>query len=141
MGRIIAIDFGRKRTGLAITDPLNTFAQGLDTIPTHTVIDFLKKYDASEGVDRFVIGQPKTLANEASDSTRFLNPFLKQLEKTFPNHPITQIDERFTSKIAFDTMLSAGLKKKDRQNKGTVDTVSATLILQSYLEQRENNLL
>lgn len=141
MGRILAIDYGRKRCGIAVTDPLGIFAQGLETVPTHAVIDFLKKYDNHEGIDIIVVGMPKTMNNEASDSTRFLNPFLKNLEKQFVDHKIVQIDERFTSKIAFDSMLSAGLKKKDRQNKGIVDTVSATIILQSYLEQKQNNIL
>lgn len=141
MGRIVAIDFGRKRTGLAATDPLGYFAQGLETVPTHTVIDYLKKYHAEHSIESIVIGMPKTLQNEASESTKYLNPFLKNLAKQFPEIAIHQIDERFTSKIAFDTMLQAGLKKKDRQNKGLVDTVSATIILQSYLEQKQNNLL
>jgi len=141
MGRIIGIDFGRKRTGLAMTDPLCYFAQGLETLPTHLVVDYLKKFHAEYTIDAIVIGMPMTLKNEASESTQYLNPFLKNLVKNFPGIEIYQIDERFTSKLAFDTMLQAGLKKKARQNKSLVDTVSATIILQSYLEQKQNNLL
>ena len=141
MGRILAIDYGRKRVGLAITDPFGNFAQGLETVPSHTAIDYLKKYDASVGIELFVVGKPKTLANEDSESVRYLKPFLAALKKAFPQHKIVSIDERFTSKLAFGAMIDAGLKKKDRQNKELVDTISATIILQSYLEQKENNLL
>lgn len=141
MGRVLAIDYGRKRVGLAITDPFGNFAQGLETVPAHLVIEYLKKYDLSVGIDLFVVGMPKTLRNEDSESVRFLNPFLVILKKTFPLHKVVHIDERFTSKLAFGTMIDAGLKKKDRQNKELVDTISATIILQSYLEQKENNLL
>lgn len=141
MGRTLAIDFGRKRLGIAVTDPLGNFAQGLTTVPTGGAIEYLRKYDATVGVDCFVIGMPKTLLNEDSESVRFLKPFMAGFKKAFPDHKIVYIDERFTSKLAFGAMIDAGLKKKDRQNKELVDTISATIILQSYLEQKENNLL
>jgi len=141
LGRIIAIDFGRKRVGLAVTDPFCNFAQGLTTVPTHEVIEYLKKYDQSIGVDLFVVGFPKTLDNVDSESVRYLKPFMVGFKKAFPEHKIQYMDERFTSKLAFGVMIDAGLKKKDRQNKELIDTISATIILQSYLEQKENNLL
>lgn len=141
MGRVIAIDFGRKRCGLAVTDPLQMIANALETISTNEVIEYLKKYVQKEVVDAIVVGQPKTVRNEASESTIYLNPFLKRLEKEIQNIPIVLIDERFTSKMAFQTMIESGIKKKARQNKALIDTISATLILQSYLEQKNNNVL
>lgn len=141
MGRVIAIDFGRKRTGLAVTDPLQMIANALDTVPTHLVIDFLKKYCSKEDVDVIVVGEPKTVRNEASESTKYLIPFMNRLRKEFPDHKIVMVDERFTSKIAFQTMIDSGINKKARQNKALIDTISATIILQSYLEQKNNNVL
>jgi putative holliday junction resolvase len=138
MGRIVAIDYGTKRTGIAVTDPLNLFAQGLCTSRTHLAVQFLKDYSISEKIELFVVGQPKTLSNNDSSSATQLAQFVKTLKKAFPDTHIEFIDERFTSKIASAAMLAAGLKKKDRQNKELIDTVSAAIILQSYLEQREN---
>ena len=136
MGRILAIDYGLKRTGIAVTDPLQIIANGLDTVPTHQLLTWLKTYTQTEPVDCFVVGMPKNLNNEATDSTSHVMGFTRKLKKEFPDKPVHLADERFTSRIAQQTMLHAGLKKKDRQNKAMVDKVSATLILQSYLESR-----
>ena len=134
MGRILAIDYGQKRVGIAVTDENRLIANALTTIPSAEVITFLQNYIAKENVDLFVVGEPKQVNNKASESTKFINPFLKQLQKTFPDIPIERMDERFTSKMAFQTMIDAGLGKKARQNKALVDAISATIILQSYLE-------
>ena len=134
MGRIIAIDYGQKRSGIAVTDPLQMIANGLGTVASHELIAYLKKYMQSEPVDRIVVGEPKDMRNNASDSARFVEPFVKQLQKTFPGVIIERYDERFTSKMAFQSMIDAGLSRKKRQDKALIDTVSATLILQSYLE-------
>ena len=141
MGRILALDYGRKRTGIAVTDPLQMIANGLQTVPTHELLAFLKQYVIKEKVDAFVIGMPKTLKNEASESQKYLKPFLGTLKKDFPEMKVYEIDERFTSSMALQTMIDGGMKKKDRQVKGTVDTISATIILQSFLEQKNNNVL
>ena len=136
MGRILAIDYGRKRVGIAVTDPLQMIANGLTTIHSKDLLAFLADYMQKEKVDCIVVGYPKQLNNQASDSVRYINPFLGRLSKLYPDMEIKQVDERFTSKIAHQTMIDAGLKKKARQNKALVDTISATIILQSYLEQR-----
>jgi len=133
MGRILAIDYGTKRTGLAVTDELRIIASGLTTVDTKDLISYLKDYVKSESVDVFVVGQPKQMNNTASESEVFIQKFLKQLTKEIPNIPFDRVDERFTSKMAFQTMIDSGLKKKQRQNKALVDEISATLILQSYL--------
>ena len=135
MGRILAIDYGRKRTGLAVTDTLQIIASKLETVPSHEIFGFLKNYIQKEPVERIIVGYPLQMNNEASEAVLYINPFLKRLVKEFPDIPIEQVDERFTSKMAFQTMIDAGLKKKDRQNKATVDAVSATIMLQAYLEQ------
>ena len=140
MGRILAIDYGRKRVGLAVTDPLQMIANKLTTVSAHSIFDFLTEYFEKEMVDCVVVGYPKTLKDEPSESIRYINPFLKQFEKKFPSVKLELADERFTSKIAFQTMIDAGLKKKQRQDKEMIDAVSATIILQSYLEQKRNNL-
>ena len=134
MGRILAIDYGQKRVGIEVTDENRLIANALTTIPSADVITFLQNYIAKENVDLLVVGEPKQVNNKASESTKFINPFLKQLQKTFPDIPIERMDERFTSKMAFQTMIDAGLGKKARQNKALVDAISATIILQSYLE-------
>jgi len=138
MGRILAIDYGRKRVGLAVTDPLQIIANKLTTIRAHDIFDFLSDYFSKENVDLVVVGYPKTLANEPSESIRDINPFLKQFQKKFPLVKLELVDERFTSKMAFQTMIDGGLKKKDRQNKELVDAISATIILQFYMEQQRN---
>lgn len=134
MSRILAIDYGSKRVGLAVTDNLQMIASGLTTVHSKDVIAFLEDYLKKEDVACIVVGEPKTLMNKASDSARFIEPFVKHLQKKFPNHKIERYDERFTSALAHQAMLLGGLKKKDRQNKETVDMVSATILLQDYLD-------
>ena len=131
MPRILAIDYGSKRVGLAVTDPLQMIANGLTTVHSKDVIAFLEDYLKKEAVECIVVGEPKTLMNEASDSARFIEPFVKHLRKKFPDIKIERYDERFTSVMAHQAMLMGGLKKKDRQNKETVDMVSATILLQN----------
>lgn len=134
MARIMAIDYGRKRCGIAVTDPLQIIANALTTVATNEVLAFVLDYVKKENVETIVIGEPKDMQNNPSESTRFIEPFVKQLKKNLPDMEIKRFDERFTSKMAFQTMIDAGLGKKQRQNKALVDTISATLILQSYME-------
>lgn len=134
MGRILAIDYGSKRVGLAVTDPMRIIASSLDAVHSKDVIDYLKNYVSKEKVDVIVVGEPKTLQNEKSDSARFIDPFVVHLQRTFPDIEIVRYDERFTSTIAHQTMLLGGMKKKDRKVKENVDKISATIILQDYLE-------
>lgn len=133
MARILAIDYGSKRTGIAVTDELQIIASGLTTVATNELITFLKNYTAKEQVELFLIGEPKQMNNAPSESEALIIPFIKMLEKAFPNTKIKRVDERFTSKMAFQTMIDSGLKKSKRKNKELVDEISATLILQSYL--------
>lgn len=133
MGRILAIDYGSKRVGLAVTDPLQIIATGLTTVHSKDLISYLEAYLQKEQVECIVVGEPKTLQNEASDSARYIEPFVTHLTRKFPQIKIARWDERFTSSIAHQTMLMGGLKKKDRANKETVDMVSATILLQDYL--------
>lgn len=133
MGRILAIDFGKKRTGIAVTDELQIIASGLTTVNTSELISFLKDYTQKENVELFLVGKPKQMDNSDSESEVLILPFLEKLEKAIPSIPIKRVDERFTSKMAFQTMIDSGLKKKQRQNKALVDEISATIILQSYL--------
>lgn len=134
MARIMAIDYGRKRCGIAVTDPLQIIANSLTTVATNELLAFVMDYVKKENVETIVIGEPKDMQNNPSESTRFIEPFVKQLQKNLPDMEIKRFDERFTSKMAFQTMIDAGLGKKQRQNKALVDTISATLILQSYME-------
>lgn len=136
MSRILAIDYGRKRTGIAVTDPMQIIANGLTTVPTHELMDFLLKYVAQEKVERIVVGHPKQMNNEDSENMKYIKPFVAQLKKKLPDMPVEQVDERFTSVLAHQAMLDGGLKKKARQDKALVDEISATIILQSYLESR-----
>ena len=133
MGRILAIDFGEKRTGIAVTDELQIIASGLTTVDTKGLLSFILDYVQKEKVDLFVVGEPKQMNNSESESEQYIQHFLTSLEKKIPNIPIKRIDERFTSKMAFQTMIDSGLKKKQRRNKALVDEISATIILQSYL--------
>ena len=137
MGRILAIDYGSKRTGIAVTDPLQLIANALTTVRTHELMAFLKDYMQREQVDCLVIGEPKQMNNMASESFTVIEAFIVQVRKNFPNLKIERVDERFTSKMAFQTMIDAGLGKKDRQNKELVDAISATIILQSYMQMRK----
>ncbi len=133
MARILAIDYGLKRTGIAVTDELQIIASGLTTVNTAELFTFLKKYISTENVEVILVGKPKQMDNTDSDSESLIQPFLKKLANNFPNIPVKRVDERFTSKMAFQTMIDSGLKKKQRRNKGLVDEISATIILQSYL--------
>jgi putative holliday junction resolvase len=134
VGRILAIDYGKKRTGLAVTDPLRIIATALETVPTHELLKFLKAYLLKETVDEFVIGMPRTLKNEDSETAPLVRKFIEELKSNFPGKPVHEVDERFTSRMAQRAMIDGGMKKKDRQEKGNVDKISATIILQSYLE-------
>ena len=136
MGRILAIDYGKKRTGIAVTDVLQIIATPLQTFPSDEVMAFLKNYTQSEEVDEFVVGMPVTLKNEDSDIAPLVRAFVAELQKNFPDKNIVLADERFTSKMAMDAMIQGGMKKSDRRNKGNVDKISATIILQSYMERR-----
>ncbi len=133
MGRLLAIDYGKVRTGLAVTDELQIIASGLTTVPTSELIHFLRRYTEKENVELFLVGEPKQMNNEVSESEALIIPFLKQLKTIFPKIPIKRVDERFTSKMAFQTMIDGGLSKKQRKNKALIDEISATIILQSYL--------
>lgn len=136
MGRILAIDYGQKRCGLAVTDELAIIANALETVPSKELIAYLTKYVSQENVSLFVVGEPKQMNNQASDSARFIEPFIGRLRKALPQIPIERMDERFTSRMAFQSMIDAGLGKKARKNKALVDSISATIILQSYLETK-----
>ena len=138
MGRILAIDYGQKRAGIAVTDPGQIIATGLATVHVKDVMAFLKEYVKNELVDCIVIGKPVDMRNQDSDATRFIEPFVNTMKKQFPEIKIDRADERFTSKMAFRTMADSGIGKKARQNKALVDTISATIILQSYLELQQN---
>jgi putative Holliday junction resolvase len=139
MSRILAIDFGKKRIGLAVTDPLQLIANRLTTIPSNTIWDFLSEYFTKEEVNTVVVGYPRQMNNEASEAVRYINPFLKKFQIKYPEINLELQDERFTSKMAFQTMIDGGLKKQKRQDKSMIDAVSATIILQGYLEQKRNS--
>lgn len=138
MGRILAIDYGKKRVGLAVTDPNQIIASKLTTVHTFTIWDFLKSYFEKEKIDKVIVGYPKTLNNQPSEAVIYINPFLKKFQKTYPEMDLELVDERFTSKMAFQTMIDGGVKKEKRKDKALIDAISATIILQSYLEQKRN---
>ncbi|WP_336066051.1 Holliday junction resolvase RuvX [Mesoflavibacter sp. CH_XMU1404-2] len=133
MAQILAIDYGKVRTGLAVTDDMQIIASGLATVATNELLGYLKTYTEKENVELFLVGEPKQMDNTASESEVLIKPFISKLRSTFPNIPIERVDERFTSKMAAQTLIDSGLKKKQRQNKALLDEVSATIILQSYL--------
>jgi putative Holliday junction resolvase len=133
MARLMAIDYGKKRTGIAVSDPLQLIANGLTTVDTPKLISFLDTYFQTNEVSQVIIGLPKSLRNEDTHATPLVEKFLILFKKTFPNMPILTVDERFSSKMAVQTMFDSGLKKKDRQNKALVDEISATILLQSYM--------
>lgn len=137
MGRIIAIDYGMKRTGLAVTDSLQMIATALDTVDSTQLITYLTNYFSREKVDKIVVGMPKNLKNKDTDMTPHVRELILKLKSTFIDKPIYEIDERFTSSIAQQAMIASGMKKKDRQVKGNVDKVSATIILQDYLASKK----
>lgn len=136
MGRILAIDYGKKRTGIAVTDTLKLIANGLTTVPTTELMSFLSDYVSREPVERILVGLPKQMNNEASENMKRVEPFVNALRKKWPNIPVEYVDERFTSVLAHRAMLEGGLKKKARQDKALVDEISATIILQDYLESK-----
>ncbi|MBO7608695.1 MAG: Holliday junction resolvase RuvX [Muribaculaceae bacterium] len=137
MARILGIDYGRKRTGLAVTDPLQIVASALDTIPSHTLVDYITQYVAREDVELIVVGQPTQLNGEPSESMRYITPFVNRLKKVLPNIPIVMYDERFTSSIAHQAMIDGGMKRSDRRDKARVDSIAATIILNDYLSSRK----
>jgi putative Holliday junction resolvase len=138
MGRILAIDYGTKRIGLAVTDPLQYFASPLTTIITKEFDNFIENYLKTEKIDAFVIGYPVQMNNRASESVRYINPFIRKLKKAYPEKQIHLVDERFTSRMAFRAMIEGGVKKSDRKDKSIVDKISASIILQSFLDMRSN---
>jgi putative Holliday junction resolvase len=137
MGRILSIDYGQKRTGLAVSDPMKIIATALDTVATKDLMPFIEKYLQKEEVETIVIGEPKQMNGMPSESSRYIEPFVAKLKTLYPQIPVVRVDERFTSKIALRAMIDGGLKKKARQDKAIVDRVSAVLILQSYMEQKQ----
>ena len=136
MPRILAIDYGMKRTGIAITDELQIIASGLTTIPSETAINFLKDYFKKENVAKVLIGEPKQMNGQPSESTPVIEKFVADFTANFPEMTVVRVDERFTSKMAFQTMIDSGLSKKQRQNKGLVDEIAATILLQDYLTRK-----
>ena len=138
MGRILALDYGRKRTGIAVTDPLQIIATGLETVPTHTLDTFLARYLTENEVDLLVVGMPRQTDGSPSESYTYIKPFVAKLQKKYPALPIEMHDERYTSVLAMRAMIDGGVKKSDRRDKALVDRVSATIILQSWMQQREN---
>lgn len=136
MSRILAIDYGKKRTGIAVSDPSQIIANGLTTVPTHTLFDFIKQYLEKEDVERIVVGLPKKTNGEYSDNMSNITPFVNRLRKNFPDVPVDYYDERFTSVLAHQAILESGIGKKARQNKALVDQISATIILRDYMEWR-----
>ena len=139
MGRLLAIDYGLRRVGLAVTDPLQIIATALETVPAKTVLSYLKSYCDAEQVDAIIVGKPLDLNLQKTDSTEAVKKFVKQLKKSFPNHTVHLHDERFTSKMALDAMIRSGSTKKDRRKKENIDKVSATIILQSFIESQLYN--
>lgn len=133
MPRILAIDYGIKRTGIAVTDDFQIIASGLTTIPSETTIVFLKEYFDKEKVEKVIIGEPKQMNGQPSESAEIIEKFVIKFKSEFPQMKMERVDERFTSKMAFQTMIDSGLKKKQRQNKGLVDEIAATIMLQDYL--------
>lgn len=136
MGRILGIDYGRKRVGLAVTDPLQMFASPLGTVTSQETESFIDEYLKREKVDEFVVGYPVQMNNKPSESVKYIDPFIKRLRKRYPDKPLHLVDERFTSQIAMRTMIDGGVKKKARQDKSMVDKISASIILQSFLDNR-----
>lgn len=135
MDRIIGIDYGKKRIGIAVSDPLGIFASALDTVPAAKIMEYLKNYTQKEKVGRFVVGYPMNLDNRPAECARYVDIFLKQLKKNFPDIPVTLEDERFTSQIAMKAMIAGGMKKSDRREKGAVDKISAAIILQTFMDR------
>ena len=136
MGRIMAIDYGKVRTGLAVTDPVRIIATALTTVDTPTLLPYIKDYCAREEVDIFVVGDAKHLDGTPSESMQLIEPFVERLREAFPDKEIARMDERFTSKMAFQTMIDSGLRKKQRRDKGMIDQIAATIMLQDYMRTK-----
>jgi putative Holliday junction resolvase len=136
MKRIVGIDYGRKRVGVAVSDPLGIFASPLETVPAGNILQFIKNYTQKETITRFVVGYPMNLNNQPSEAAKDVDQFLNMLRKQFPEIPVNLTDERFTSKMAMRTLIDGGMKKMDRREKGNIDKVSAAIILQSYLDAK-----
>ena len=136
VARLLSIDYGKKRTGIAVSDPLQLIANGLTTVETSRLLEFLADYLQREEVACIIVGLPKQMNNQPSENMKRIEPFVNRLKKLYPRIPVEYYDERFTSKMAHQTMIDAGLKKKDRQNKELVDEISATILLQGYMENR-----
>ncbi len=136
MPRLLAIDYGKKRCGLAVSDPLQIIATGLTTVETRELLAYLRTYFFKEEVEKVLIGMPMSLRNEATDATPLVESFIKVFQQKFPLMPLVLLDERFTSKMAFQTMIDSGLHKKDRQNKALIDEISATILLQGYMSRQ-----
>ena len=136
MPRVLAIDYGAKRTGIAVTDEMKIIASGLTTIPTGDLFDFLKQYFTREKVERVLVGEPKQMNGQPSESAEIIEKFIEKFGQTFPLIPLEKVDERFTSKMAFQTIIDSGLKKKQRQNKALIDEIAATILLQDYLSRK-----
>ena len=141
MNRIIGIDYGLKRTGIAVTDPLGIFASPVETVPSAKIIEYLKNYTAKEQIGLFVVGYPINMNNTPSEAARYVDTFLKQLKKNFPQIPVELEDERFTSVLAHRSMIDGGMKKMARRDKSVVDKISAGIILQSYLDRKSGNII
>ncbi|MBR5610855.1 MAG: Holliday junction resolvase RuvX [Bacteroidales bacterium] len=137
MKRIIGIDYGKKRVGVAVSDPLMIFASPLETVPTANIINYLKTYTSREEVEKFVVGYPVNMDNKPSEAAQYVDVFLKQLKKAFPNIPVVLEDERFTSVLAFQSLIDSGVKKMDRRDKAAVDKVSAAIILQTFMDRKK----
>jgi putative Holliday junction resolvase len=135
MPRILSIDYGIKRAGIAVTDEMQIIASGLTTVPSETLITFLKDYFSKEKVEKVIIGEPKQMDGTPSESAIIIEKFIKTFTMTFPTMPLDRVDERFTSKMAFQTMIDSGLKKKQRQNKALIDEIAATIMLQDYINR------
>ena len=141
MDRIIGIDYGRKRTGLAVSDPLGIFASALDTVPSAKIIEYIKNYAASERISRFVVGYPRNMDGKPSEAAADIEAFLKLLAKNFPDIPVEMEDERFTSVLAHRAMIDGGMKASDRRDKASVDKISATIILQSWMDRTSGSVM
>ena len=137
MKRLVGIDYGKKRVGVAVSDPLMIFASPLETVPTANIINYLKTYTSKEEVEKFVVGYPVNMDNRPSEAAQYVDVFLKQLRKAFPQLPVELEDERFTSVLAFQSLIDSGVKKMDRRDKSAVDKVSAALILQTYMDRKK----
>ena len=137
MKRLVGIDYGKKRVGVAVSDPLMIFASPLETVPTANIINYLKTYTSKEEVEKFVVGYPMNMDNRPSEAAQYVDVFLKQLKKTFPQIPVVLEDERFTSVLAFQSLIDSGVKKMDRRDKAAVDKVSAAIILQTFMDRKK----